>query len=126
MYEVDQNDNVVWQYNGGGPAKAFRYECEHLGIINLLNNPCGVDLSQILSNNISIYPNPSTGLFTINGLNEDSKILIYNSIGQQLINNSSLDKNTIDLNHQPDGIYFIKINPNEENQILKTSNKNRL
>ena len=119
MYEVDQNDNVVWQYNGGGPAKAFRYECEHLGIINLLNNPCGVGLSQISSKNISIYPNPSTGLFTINGLNEDSKILIYNSIGQQLINNSSLN-NTIDLNHQPNGIYFIKINPNEENQMVKT------
>ena len=39
MYEVNQSNNIIWQYNGGGPAKAFRYECEYPGIISLLNNP---------------------------------------------------------------------------------------
>ena len=42
MYEVDSNDVVIWQYSAG-PAKAFRYECDHPGIIALLGaNPCNL------------------------------------------------------------------------------------
>ena len=120
MYEVDQNDNIVWQYNGGGPAKAFRYECEDLGIINLLNNPCGVNLSQISNSEITIYPNPSKGLFHSNGLNKNSSFLIFNAHGQVVIDNNNVNSNTIDLSNKPNGIYLLKVNTNNGSVITKT------
>ncbi|HIA11967.1 MAG TPA: T9SS type A sorting domain-containing protein [Flavobacteriales bacterium] len=42
MYEVDSNDNVVWQYSEG-PAKAFRYECTYPGIQILMGVDCNCD-----------------------------------------------------------------------------------
>ena len=81
MYEVDQNDNIVWQYNGGGPAKAFRYECEHPGVISLLNNPCSVGIKNTEDSKFSIYPNPSKGVFNIEDLSNSAFIKVFNAYG---------------------------------------------
>ena len=107
MYEVDQNDNIVWQYNGGGPAKAFRYECENPGIISLLNNPCSVGIKNTEDSKFSIYPNPSKGVFNIEDLSNSAFIKVFNAYGKLLpikINNTELD-----LSNQPNGIYLVNI-----------------
>ena len=62
MYEADSLGQVVWTYNGGGPAKAFRYECEYPGIINLLNNPCNVSWNCV--NNNCVDPGNGTGTYS--------------------------------------------------------------
>ena len=61
MYEADSNGQIVWTYNGGGPAKAFRYECEDPAIINLLNNPCNVSWNCV--NNTCVDPGNGSGAF---------------------------------------------------------------
>ena len=107
MYEVDQNENIVWQYNGGGPAKAFRYECEHPGIIFLLNNPCSVGIKNSEDSKFSIYPNPSQGIFNIENLSKSVSINVLNAYGKLLP--IELNDTKLDLSNQPNGIYFIKI-----------------
>jgi hypothetical protein len=107
MYEVDSNNNIVWQYDGGGPPKAFRYECEYPGIISLLNNPCGVDLNPIENKEISIFPNPSNGIFAVDGLTENTDIKILNIFGQIIA--VELRDSKIDLSNQPNGIYILNI-----------------
>ena len=107
MYEVDQNENIVWQYNGGGPAKAFRYECEHPGIISLLNNPCSVGVGNLEDNKFSIYPNPSNGIFNMDGLTKTSTVNIFNSFGKLL--SVEINSSEIDLSSQPNGIYLVNI-----------------
>lgn len=118
MYEVDSNDNVIWQYNGGGPAKAFRYECAHPGIIALLNNPCGVNVSEILEQDISVYPNPSSGIFTISGLEkyEEFTISVIDAYGRVI--NDHITSNVVDISSSAKGIYFIKISK-EKNSVVK-------
>jgi hypothetical protein len=109
MYEVDANDSIIWQHIGlnGAPGKAFRYECEYPGIISLLNNPCGVDLNPIENKEISIFPNPSNGIFAVNGLTENTDIKILNIFGQ--IIPVELRDSKIDLSNQPNGIYILNI-----------------
>ena len=107
MYEVDQNENIVWQYNGGGPAKAFRYECEYPGIISLLNNPCSVGITNIDGLKFSIYPNPNNGILNIDGINKSSTVNIFNAYGRLLPIEISNAK--VNLSNQPNGIYLIKI-----------------
>jgi hypothetical protein len=64
---------------------------------------------------ISIYPNPTSGVFQIlMAENFSHRIEIYNLLGDQLTNASedqrvSASSEQIDLRSQPKGIYFLKI-----------------
>jgi beta-glucanase (GH16 family) len=57
-----------------------------------------------------IFPNPSRGVFTLSTTeNVQSIVVIYNTIGQIVYEQSFNSKHRIDLSSQPKGIYFIKV-----------------
>jgi hypothetical protein len=61
--------------------------------------------------NISIHPNPGTGIFKIQGLGTGSEITVHNPLGQIiLIKRTFSDSSEIDLSSQPSGVYYVKIN----------------
>ena len=108
MYETDPTGtNIVWQHNGDGPAKAFRYECEYPGIIELLNDPCDVaQLNELTDINIQIYPNPSSGMFQLSGVEEKATIRIFDAFGTLI---QEIQETSFDLSHCAEGLYFISI-----------------
>lgn len=60
--------------------------------------------------NISIYPNPSNGIFTLNLQSAKGEIYIYNLLGEVIHNskmNSSVSK--IYLSEHANGIYFVRV-----------------
>ncbi len=58
---------------------------------------------------LNIYPNPTTGIFKIEGFtSEIKKLTITNSLGE-LLPFSSKGEGTIDLSYGPNGIYFLYI-----------------
>lgn len=61
------------------------------------------------SNKIEIWPNPSTGIFNIRG-NYDA-IQLMDAMGRPIhfLTNKHIDYSTIDISHQPAGLYLIKI-----------------
>lgn len=70
-----------------------------------------VGIEEIQENNIGvkIYPNPSNGFFTIESKNEN-KVTVNNVLGENIHSqNIQIGKNNLNLNNQPNGIYFIKI-----------------
>ena len=108
MYEVDSLGNVVWQYNGGGPQKAFRYECDYPGIMTLLNNPCLLSVDETSIPDLSVYPNPSTGEFTIEGLESTNfQVHVYDPLGKMILEVSNTTN--IDLSSFPEGMYILKV-----------------
>jgi hypothetical protein len=63
------------------------------------------------NNNITVYPNPGTGIFHILGLNAKTEISVQNPLGQVvLIKKVFSDSSEIDLSCQPSGVYYIKVN----------------
>ncbi len=65
-----------------------------------------------------LYPNPTSAILTIelNTINESTTIALYNSIGQLLTKENLITtKRTIDLNNLANGIYFVKVQ--NENQF---------
>lgn len=73
---------------------------------------CTLDISEINEqNNISVIPNPSEGIFTIEQYKAiKTEIEIYNLLGELIYTVESEDKRTtIDLTKQPKGIYFVKV-----------------
>lgn len=66
---------------------------------------------------VNVFPNPSTGLVNVmmptNTTSFD--VVVYNVVGEQITNrtvNSNFAK--IDLNNQPNGVYFVKVTSNGE------------
>lgn len=74
----------------------------------IVQNPTGIAENQ-LNENISIYPNPSNGKFTIS-FDQSVKhdISIYNILGEKIYQSAIANpKSEIDLSNQPKEIYFI-------------------
>lgn len=80
-----------------------------------------------LGSEISVYPNPGDGIFTVKiegpSIGEHS-VVVYNNLGQ-LISQSTLQKTAdsmeskLDITHAPSGIYFIRVNAESGDQLLK-------
>jgi len=94
-----------------------------------VKNSCGLDSScqiihypnltlgiETVSTNtaVNVFPNPSTGLFTLNikGVNEKTTVHVYNMLGEEVYAETlrqAQGDNTIDLTNQPAGIYLYRI-----------------
>ena len=60
---------------------------------------------------ITIYPNPSNGIFTVENTKPIKHLKIYSSYGQLVLTESPNSvKTTVDLTHLPAGIYLCNIN----------------
>jgi Secretion system C-terminal sorting domain len=75
-----------------------------------------------LTQKIEIYPNPSSGNFTIKNIdfsNNENFVNVYNVIGNQILRNQKIksDSVNIDLSNVASGLYFVKI-INSKNQVL--------
>ena len=126
MYEVDLNDNVVWQY-AQGPRKGFRYTCDYPGIQVLIDQGVIEDLcelvdavDEIANQLIKINPNPSTGIFNIGGLTSDYQIQnidVFDILGNKV--NSFDNATSFDLSKNAQGVYFVNILLSNNNFITK-------
>jgi len=56
---------------------------------------------------VSIFPNPSTGVFTLINSEKQFQIEIYNALYEKVYSNSALRSNSqIDISSQPAGIFL--------------------
>jgi len=63
---------------------------------------------------VKIYPNPNTGEFTINSdlLQENSTIVVFNAIGQKVLEQKLTGENTKIQSNLPSGVYFYQLMQN--------------
>ena len=72
------------------------------------------------SNYFNMYPNPVNDVLTIQSKNiEVSKVEIYNTIGQRVLEQDGLVKNTINVSSLPKGIYVLKLNSDSKSYSTK-------
>ncbi|NJM78766.1 MAG: T9SS type A sorting domain-containing protein [Flavobacterium sp.] len=77
--------------------------------IILENIPCSQTLSTddiIAENELIVFPNPTSGIFTISGIETIDKTIIYNSLGQKIFDGN---QSQIDISNFSNGIYFLEI-----------------
>ena len=79
----------------------------YFGVIYL----SGVENSSPEIGNISVFPNPTTGLITVTGLpDEPASITVYNVLGELVHNQRNLFNDlVIDLQGLPGGLYFLQV-----------------
>ncbi len=61
-----------------------------------------------ISNSISIYPNPSTGMIHVDGIEQGNRVQVYNALGARVIDNVAQDNMNI-INLEDPGMYFMVI-----------------
>lgn len=74
-----------------------------------------VSLNEIKDENISIYPIPATDFVAIEGVEENSKIELFDILGRN-IKTTKLSGKTLDIKDIPSGTYIIKI---ESDGVIK-------
>lgn len=79
----------------------------------------GLEVLQYGIMGISIYPNPSYGLFTIQTNSQqplaNSQLEIYNSLGEKIRSQKLISEKTeIDLSDEASGIYFVRVRTGRE------------
>ena len=73
------------------------------------------------TSNLNIYPNPTTGIFTIDlGKTNNASIIIYDVLGKVIVNETSISTVTqIDLSGHNRGIYFVNIQTENDNIVKR-------
>ena len=123
MYEVNQSGDVVWQYSAG-PQKAFRYECAYEGIQNLLGNICGVGIEESENVELTVYPNPSNGEITLEGLNlTEFTVNVIDLQGKIVYSEKNNTK--LNLSNLVNGFYILKVLNDNETYAVKQISLNK-
>ena len=80
-----------------------KFSCSNTNAMNELNH----------EENISVFPNPSSGIFSLNLKNKtaDAKICVYDLLGNCVLSNITVKElnQKIDLGSQPSGVYFVQM-----------------
>jgi hypothetical protein len=88
--------------------------CENISTVGINEND--------LNNEISIYPNPTTGLFTLHltSIKTNARVTVCDMLGKVILSKKSITTNTqIDLTENNKGIYFVNIQTNNEKIVRK-------
>ena len=80
-----------------------------VGIPNEINN---------LTSEIIVYPNPTSGKFTIESNTEIETVAIYNVLGEKIFSTATFPSE-IDICKQPSGIYLLRLFSNEGTFVMK-------
>jgi len=94
-------------------VKIYDFKLDSASVAQLFNeaNPniaVGLQTNNSNLNNLTIYPNPSTGIFNISTMENVQAIEVYGMNGQQ-IEGISIRENEINLTDYPNGIYFVRV-----------------
>lgn len=104
------------------PDEFLGYGIPELCVAHDSLNVSGAGLDDIPSNDYSIFPNPSSGLVTIEGLhlNKLNLIEVFNQLGQVVHSAENFGKEqvVIDLNQLANGMYLLSLNKGEINENL--------
>jgi len=91
---------------------------ETLGTHDCGCNPAG--LNEVSESTVSIFPNPSNGIFEVKGANEFVSIVVLNSLGQEITNVKNNKKSIVKFNmNERKGIYFVKLTNNNGDIITR-------
>lgn len=104
-----QMDGVTPQWTGNWESLGW-HDCDC--------NPLAVD--EVKAENVSIYPNPSTGEFFIKGLANVQTVSVINALGQEVlnVNNNTQTVIAVDLTNRR-GVYFVKLTDKSGTTVTK-------
>ncbi|MES2836019.1 MAG: choice-of-anchor tandem repeat GloVer-containing protein [Bacteroidota bacterium] len=95
--------------------------CSNKASVTITVDLCtGITHYSNLNTEVSIYPNPSNGIFTIVSAEKIRDVVIVNVLGETIYSSQiNTSKTEIDLSNQPEGVYFINLKTENGNATKK-------
>lgn len=91
---------------------------------NKLVLPAGIN-ELVQEKDVLLYPNPTTGKISINSEMEIKQVILYNSVGEILVNQAIEGKvGVVDISKLPEAIYLMKIELKNNQTLVKKVIKN--
>ena len=78
------------------------------GVFLTYENNCEYAVEEVITSNVRLYPNPTNGIFNIEG-NGEMTISVINMLGQTILVSDAINNATIDLSGFGSGIYIVRI-----------------
>ncbi|WP_082331956.1 T9SS type A sorting domain-containing protein [Mangrovimonas xylaniphaga] len=78
------------------------------------NNALGVEDYDMLSRNISIYPNPSSDYIKVSNLSNREDYSIYDILGKKVLSGTVSKSEAINIQNIPNGLYFVQFENNNK------------
>jgi hypothetical protein len=73
-----------------------------------------------ITHHVFVYPNPSSGKITLNGVELGSSITVFNLLGQEVLTSKNKSESTeIDLSEYPNDVYYISIDTASSSVVKK-------
>ncbi len=117
IFETDGSNSQDAYYNADFEGFTF----DDFACIQIAGNTIGVD--ELNSNGFSVYPNPVSGSFSIEGIDGFFGVSIYNSMGQLLFEDENVvGSESIEISDFASGVLLLKVEIDGEvyyNRILK-------
>ncbi|TNE80964.1 MAG: T9SS type A sorting domain-containing protein [Bacteroidetes bacterium] len=119
--ENDTNSTIELVYNGNYAVIVTKDGCTDtsncITVGGLQDPPSGGGSNGIsaeaLNSLIHIFPNPSTGVFEVNGAS-NTQIRVYNVVGKMVFENLNPHDNTsLDLSLLPNGVYYVQFSTSD-------------
>ena len=116
-YIYDNNNNItehatLYYEDGETTFAYFGYKYEYSDFMPY--NVSGVGIQEINStNNLTVYPNPGNGTFTLNGdFSQSTTIEVFNMAGEKVFSTTAAELNDskqVPLTNASKGIYFVRL-----------------
>jgi len=112
---------LAWYYNYTGASHESNFSNNGYYYPTPFNVTCGVGVNELSTlNSFSFYPNPSSGILTIDNKENNCEIVITNIIGEKVLSQKiQNEKLEIDLSNQPNGVYLLQVNSEKGNTTKK-------
>lgn len=115
---LDEEYAVEVSWNAAMPNSDGLYTMNGMSMIT--NFKVGsTDITESEFANVSIYPNPSAGVFNIEGLQANTEVTVTNAQGQVVFSGDISSNGLLDMTAQPKGVYFVRLINEEEMMIQK-------
>lgn len=118
QHQAVDSIKVVWP-----GSESFQIEKSiQINSVNYIKEGLSNNLNELDQNDITVSPNPSSGLFGVSESNnvEIDRILIYDLNGKQLKTTTS---RKIDLSNYPSGVYLLKVQTEDKKLLTKKITK---
>ena len=120
-YKLNRN-GVVYKltatYNAAMPNSNGEFVAGGMSmIVEFKLGPTAIGEGELSS--LNIYPNPSTGVFNIDGISNTVEVVVTNTHGQVVYTNFLGQNTLLDLSSQAKGIYFIELRSENSVKIEK-------
>ncbi|SNR78296.1 Por secretion system C-terminal sorting domain-containing protein [Lutibacter agarilyticus] len=70
-------------------------------------------------NNVAVYPNPTSGILNIEGVNDISSVKLFDITGRKILETSNLSNNQLDISILNSGVYILSIEDSNKNVLVK-------